>query len=128
MGEYPVELEPGKLGCPRCKTPLVEGEAPCYYEGHVIGMFDGIVCDMCDYGLLTQKGFEESSRFIDMLESVLPSFASCEIIVDKDSQMMSSEILPFHSSDKKFEGMDSTTEPVIMPQIQNSKRLLTTNQ
>ena len=69
MGEFPIEIEPGKLGCPRCKTPLVDGETPCYYKGRSMGLFDGLVCKTCDYGLLSQKGFDDSGKVIEMWNS-----------------------------------------------------------
>ena len=69
MGEFPIALKSGRLGCPRCKTPLVDGEAPCYYKGRNMGLFDGLVCKTCDYGLLNQKGFEDSNKAIEAHDS-----------------------------------------------------------
>ena len=65
MDKVPIELEPGKLGCPDCKCPLEPGLMPLYHRGHKLGAFDGIVCRMCGYGLLTEKGYDESGAAIE---------------------------------------------------------------
>lgn len=64
MEKDPVELAQGKLGCPDCKYPLVPGLTPFYYKGDKLGAFDGIVCEMCGFGLLTEKGYEDTGKAI----------------------------------------------------------------
>ena len=130
MGEYPIELEPGKLGCPRCKTQLVDGEAPCYYEGHVIGMYDGMACETCDYALLTQKGFEEAADFIDMLPAVQMVLADMTYEIrmsGKGNQITFSEISQDSLTAKSFKD-ETSDEHIAAPLIQNFKRPLLTNQ
>ena len=56
VGKVPIELESGKLGGPDCECPLEPWLMPFYHKGHKLGSFDGIVCKMCGYGLLTEKG------------------------------------------------------------------------
>lgn len=65
MEKDPVELAPGKLGCPDCKYPLVPGLTPYYYKGHNLGAFDGLVCEMCGFGLLTERGYEDTGKAIE---------------------------------------------------------------
>lgn len=79
MEKDPVELAPGKLGCPDCKYPLVPGLTPFYYKGHNLGAFDGIVCEMCGYGLLTEKGYEDTGKAIEMWDRTMPL---CETEID----------------------------------------------
>ena len=67
----PIELEPGKLGCPDCECPLEPGLLPFYHKGHKLGAFDGIVCRMCGYGLLTEKGYDESGAAIEAFDAAL---------------------------------------------------------
>ena len=67
----PIELEPGKLGCPECECPLEPGLLPFYHKGHKLGAFDGIVCRMCGYGLLTEKGYDESGAAIEAFDTAL---------------------------------------------------------
>ena len=73
VDDTPIEIEPGRLGCPQCKTPLVEGETPYHHEGLNIGSFDGLVCETCDYGLLTEKGYEDSDKAIAALGAMQES-------------------------------------------------------
>lgn len=82
MEKDPVELEPGKLGCPDCKYPLVPGLTPFYYKGHNLGAFDGIVCEMCGYSLLTEKGYDDKGMAIAAWDNIAPlheEYADVEI-------------------------------------------------
>lgn len=65
MEKDPIELEPGKLGCPHCRRPLIPGTTPFYYKGRRLGCFDGIVCGACGYALLTENGYEDTGRAIE---------------------------------------------------------------
>ena len=65
MDKVPIELEPGLLGCPDCRCPLRPGLVPFYHKGDKLGAFDGIICSMCGYGLLTEKGYDESGKAIE---------------------------------------------------------------
>ena len=65
MDKAPIEIEPGRLACPDCRCPLEPGLLPFYHKGHKLGAFDGIVCTMCGYGLLTEKGYVESGKAIE---------------------------------------------------------------
>jgi len=58
----PIQLDSGKIGCPICQTPLVEGIAPYYLKGIKVGEFDSLVCEMCRYSVLTEKGYVESGK------------------------------------------------------------------
>ena len=74
MEKIPVELEPGKLGCPDCRHPLVPGLTPFYYRGDCLGAFEGIVCEMCGFGLLTEKGYEDTGKAISRRDHALPRY------------------------------------------------------
>lgn len=84
MEKGPVELEPGRLGCPDCRHPLVLGLAPFHYKGHNLGAFDDIVCEMRGYGLLTEKGCDDTGEAVaarDDVETLREEYADVEIKV-----------------------------------------------
>lgn len=58
----PIELKSGELGCPRCNTQLVDGKVPYFVNGDKVGEFDGLLCKICRYGLLSEKGYEDSGK------------------------------------------------------------------
>ena len=60
--EDPIELKSGELGCPRCNTQLVDGKVPYFVFGTKVGEFDGLLCEICRYGLLSEKGYEDSGK------------------------------------------------------------------
>lgn len=72
MEADPVELAPGKLGCPECRYPLEPSLVPVFHSGAKLGAFDGIACKMCGYGLLTEKGHDDKGRALESLDGVLP--------------------------------------------------------
>ena len=74
MKRKPVELVPGKLGCPDCRYPLEPSLVPVYHEGAKIGAFDGMACEMCGYGLLTEKGRTDKGRVLEALDRILLSY------------------------------------------------------
>ncbi len=58
----PIELKSGELGCPRCSTQLVNEKVPYFVNGIKMGEFDGLLCEICRYGLLSEKGYEDSGK------------------------------------------------------------------
>ena len=42
---------------------------PFYHRGRKLGAFDGIVCRMCGYGLLTERGYDESGAAIEAFDT-----------------------------------------------------------
>ena len=72
MEEDPIQLANDELGCPRCKTPLVEGKSPFYFQKVKVGSFDSLRCDFCGFFILTEIGFRESSKSITKLGLVEP--------------------------------------------------------
>jgi len=58
----PIELKSGELGCPRCNTRLVDEKVPYFVNGNKVGEFDGLLCKICRYGLLSEKGYEDSGK------------------------------------------------------------------
>ena len=79
-----MDLEPGKLGCLDCGHPLVPCLAPFCYKGHNLGALDGIVCEMCGYGLPTEKGYYDTGGDVAARDDVEPlheEYADVEIKV-----------------------------------------------
>ena len=62
MEKEPIQLDSGKIGCPICQTPLIEGSSPYFIKGMKVGEFDSIFCVMCRYSVLTEKGYVESGK------------------------------------------------------------------
>jgi len=60
--EDPIELKSGELGCPRCNTQLVNGKVPYFVYETKVGEFDGLLCEICRYGLLSEKGYDDSGK------------------------------------------------------------------
>jgi len=58
----PIELKSGELGCPRCSTQLTEGNVPYFVNKTKVGEFDGLLCKICRYGVLSEKGYENSGK------------------------------------------------------------------
>ncbi len=58
----PIQLKSGDFGCPDCKTLLVEGLVPCFLDDVFLGVFDGLICPMCRYGLLSEDGYTKSGK------------------------------------------------------------------
>jgi len=72
MEEEPIQLSNDELGCPRCKTQLVEGRSPFYFQRVKVGSFDSLRCEFCGFFVLTKTGFRESSKAIIKLGIVEP--------------------------------------------------------
>ena len=68
--EDPIELKSGELGCPRCNTQLVNGKVPYFVYGTKLGEFDGLLCEICRYGLLSEKGYEDSGKKVKEMNLV----------------------------------------------------------
>ena len=62
MGDAPVRLESGKIGCGRCGTALAVGGAPFYIRKEYVGVFESYVCPICNYSALTEDGYEAGIR------------------------------------------------------------------
>lgn len=58
----PIQLKSGDFICPDCNTHIVEGLVKYYLDGNFLGLFDGLICPMCGYGLLSEKGYEDSGK------------------------------------------------------------------
>ncbi len=58
----PIQLKSGDFGCPDCETRLIEGLIPYFVDDVFLGSFDGLVCPMCRYGLLSEDGYVESGK------------------------------------------------------------------
>lgn len=56
MEEVPVQLPNGDLGCPYCKTQLVNGKSPYYCKGVRVGAFDSVRCQFCGFYVLSDEG------------------------------------------------------------------------
>ena len=47
---------------------------PVYHDGTKLGAFDGMACEMCGYGLLTEKGRSDKGRALEILDRTLVSY------------------------------------------------------
>jgi len=57
MPNIPVRNTQGGLDCPRCGTTLVRAKAPFFIQSEFVGLFDSILCEMCNYSALTSHGY-----------------------------------------------------------------------
>ena len=80
VSKVPIDLGAGKLGCPDCECPLEPGLVPFYHKEHKLGAFDGIICRMCGYGLLTEKGYDESGMAIEAFGTVFRTKGFVDVI------------------------------------------------
>lgn len=101
MNVPPFRTSSGDIGCPRCTTPLKKGKAPFYIRGEKVGIFDAIVCPICNYSALTEKGYEEAISeakkigIVGIVEDI-PELAQLELILGqykKDSNKLSRIII-----------------------------------
>ncbi len=58
MRTPPFRMASGGIGCPKCASPLKRGNAPFYLHGEYVGVFESIICEICNYSALTEKGYE----------------------------------------------------------------------
>lgn len=52
----PVRLPNGDLGCPHCRTRLVNGRSPYHCKGVRVGAFDSARCQFCGFYVLSDEG------------------------------------------------------------------------
>jgi len=56
----PIQLK--SIGCPNCSIPLDNGLIPYFLNGSFLGSFDGQICSMCRFVLLSEKGHEDTVK------------------------------------------------------------------
>ena len=125
MKREPIELAPGKLGCPECRYPLEPSLVPVYHEGSKLGAFDGMACEMCGYGLLTEKGRRDKGRALEALDRILASYMLDNAV---DMYVTSSvQTCPVTWGDLSVEKTVRSTHAVILPPavttLQKSRRV-----
>ena len=128
MEKDPVELEPGKLGCPDCRYPLAPGLTPFYYKGDKLGAFEGIVCDMCGYGLLTEKGYEDTGRAIASCDHAPPLHeAEADVEIKYvTSAHRTSMVTPLAPAGKEHRSTTDRSEILLpLPPISSTKHIRT---
>ena len=128
MEKDPVELEPGKLGCPDCRYPLVPGLTPFYYKGDYLGAFDGIVCEMCGFGLLTERGYEDTGKAISRWDHAPPLYEKEDDMEIKYVIGASKASVVTSPDPAKSEHRSTTdrSEMLLLPPILSTKRVRTT--
>ena len=75
MGDVPIRLASGKIGCGRCGTALIKGSAPFYIRKEYVGVFESYVCPICNYSALTEGGYEaaiKQAKRMDLGEQQAP--------------------------------------------------------
>jgi len=60
MTESPIRTSTGDIGCPRCETNLKIKKAPFFLSEEYVGHFESLVCPICNYFVLTSKGYEDA--------------------------------------------------------------------
>ena len=128
MEKIPVELGPVRLGCPDCRYPLVPGPTPFYYKGGFLGAFEGIVCEMCGFGLLTEKGYEGTGRAISRWDHAPPLYeaeADIEIRYVIDASRASVVTPPDPAKAEHRSATDRPAMPLLSP-ILSTRRVRTT--
>lgn len=68
----PLEMEPGRLGGPDCRLPLVQYFAQILYGGRNPGSFYCIACESCRHGLRIKKGYENTAVDVAALNNAAP--------------------------------------------------------
>jgi|SRR6185312_6760285 len=88
MNKPPFRTSSGNIGCPNCTTPLKKGKAPFYIRGEKVGIFDAIVCTICNYSALTEKGYEQAileaknTGIVGLVEEI-PEITPLELIINQ---------------------------------------------
>lgn len=126
----PIELKSGELGCPRCNTQLVGGKVPYFVNETKVGEFDGLVCEICSYGLLSEKGYEDSGKKVKemgldevdvMTESINAKIDPLAIIISPTEAME-------YSVDKEKEFNDELEKEIKnIPEFSLLEPLITSN-
>ena len=88
MNTPPFRTSSGGIGCPRCTTVLQKGKAPFYIRGEKVGIFEAIVCPICNYSALTEKGYEKAileAKNIGIigLTEEIPEVVSLELVINQ---------------------------------------------
>lgn len=127
MEKDPVELAPGKLGCPDCKYPLVPGPTPFYYKGHKLGAFDGIVCEMCGFGLLTEKGYEDTGKAIETWDRAPPPLYEREydVVIKYVTNVTKTSMVALDSPVETEKVSTTARSDILLPPISSTKRIRT---
>lgn len=124
MEKDPVELAPGKLGCPDCRYPLVPGLTPFYYKGDKLGAFDGIVCEMCGYGLLTEKGYEDTGKAIETWDrNSLLYETEIDVVVKYVSNAAKTSLVGLDSPVETERASTTAQSEILLPPISSTKRI-----
>lgn len=80
MKRTPIELASGKLGCPECRCPLEPRLVPVYHDGIKLGAFDGMACEMCGYGALTEKGRGDRERALEAPDRIPLPYPPADVV------------------------------------------------
>lgn len=124
MEKDPVELAPGKLGCPDCRYPFVPGLTPFYYKGDKLGAFDGIVCEMCGYGLLTEKGYEDTGKAIETWDrNSLLYETEIDVVVKYVSNAAKTSLVGLDSPVETERASTTAQSEILLPPISSTKRI-----
>ncbi len=124
MEKDSVELAPGKLGCPDCRYPLVPGLTPFYYKGDKLGAFDGIVCEMCGYGLLTEKGYEDTGKAIETWDrNSLLYETEIDVVVKYVSNAAKTSLVGLDSPVETERVSTTAQSEILLPPISSTKRI-----
>lgn len=90
MDKPPISLDDGKFGCPICKTPLVFGKSPYFIRDiKVPGEFESLLCNICNYSVLTENGYEKSGKKAEKIgligsPEIIPEFGEITLVTPQN--------------------------------------------
>lgn len=126
MEKDPVELASGELGCPDCRYPLVPGLTPFYYKGHKLGAFDGVVCDMCGFGLLTEKGYEDTGKAIETWDRTSSLYETeIDVVIKRVSSVAQTSMVALDGPVEAERVSTTASSEILLPPISSTKRIRT---
>ena len=124
MEKDPIELAPGKLGCPECRYPLAPGLTPFYYKGHKLGAFDGIVCDMCGFGLLTEKGYEDTGKAMEAWDRTSSLYETeIDVVIKYVSSATKASMVALDGPTEEEKISTTACSEILLPPINSTKRI-----
>ncbi len=99
MGKKPpFRTSSGGIGCPRCRTVLNEGNAPFFLQGEYVGVFESIVCPICHFSALTEKGYgnavvKAKKLGIMSVDTEFPDIEETEFVINQQSEGFNETLL-----------------------------------
>lgn len=124
MDKPPIPIGSGKFGCPICKTPLVTGKSPYFIRDvRVTGEFESLRCNICNYSVLTEIGYEESGKKaqeMGLLESpeIIPEIGEATLETPQNVFTKNDFVwIPYYDGDE----LEPTEYPLIVMEFEKEQ-------